>query len=199
MRLADDGELLVRGPNVMQGYYHDEAATAATIREGWLSTGDIATIDGDGYIRITDRKKELFKTSGGKYIAPSRLETALLRSRFVGQVMVVGSDRPFPIALVSPNWPLVRGALRIGEDVSSEDAAAMPGVRTLIDAQAKANTADLASFEQVRYCAVLPRDLSIELQELSPTLKVRRRVVEERYVALIEATYAAAGVHEAVA
>jgi len=190
VRLADDGELLVRGPNVMQGYYHDQQATDAMIHDGWLATGDIATIDADGFIRITDRKKELFKTSGGKFIAPARVESALLRSPYMNQVMVLGNGRPHPIALVSPNWPLVRRELSLPDDLSTTDASKAPGVREFMTGQAVANTADLATFEQIRRVGVLPRDLSIDDGELSPTLKVRRRIVEQRYAELIEETFA---------
>jgi long-chain acyl-CoA synthetase len=191
-RVADDGELLVRGANVMSGYYHNEAATAAAIRDGWLATGDVASIDADGYIRITDRKNELFKTSGGKFIAPARVESALLRSPYFSQVVVLGSGRRHPVALVSPNWPLVRQELAIPEDVANPDASNLTAVRELVTREATAHTADLAAFEQIRSCALLPRELTIADGELSPTLKVRRRVVEARYAPLLERAYAAA-------
>ncbi|MBV8949607.1 MAG: long-chain fatty acid--CoA ligase, partial [Actinobacteria bacterium] len=198
VRLADDGELLVRGPNVMKGYYHDPAATAATIHDGWLATGDIASIDADGFIRITDRKKELFKTSGGKFVAPARVESALLRSPYVSQVMVLGNGRAHPIALVSPNWPLVRRDLGIADDVSPEQAAELVKVQDFMSKEAATNSADLATYEQVRRVGVLPRDLTIADNELSPTLKVRRRVVEERYADLIEQAYGARSTAEVV-
>jgi long-chain acyl-CoA synthetase len=189
VRLGEDGELLVHGPNVMQGYYHDPEATATTIHDGWLATGDIASIDEDGFIRITDRKKELFKTSGGKYIAPSRVESAMLRSPFMGQVMVLGSGRPHPIALVSPNWALLRRELAIPEGMTTAEASLLPKVREFMAKEAAANTADLGPFEQIRRCGVLPRELSVDDNELSPTMKIRRRVVEQRYAALIEEAY----------
>jgi long-chain acyl-CoA synthetase len=191
VRIDDDGELLVRGPNVMQGYYHDPAATAATMRDGWLATGDMASIDAEGYISITDRKKEVFKTSGGKFVAPTRVESAMLRSPFLGQVMVVGSGRPHPVALVSPNWPVVRRELGIAPEVSTAEASRLPDVKDFLTAEAVTNTRDLATFEQIRRVGVLPRDLTIDEGELSPTLKVRRRVVEQRYADLIEAIYGA--------
>ncbi|MBV9104083.1 MAG: long-chain fatty acid--CoA ligase [Candidatus Eremiobacteraeota bacterium] len=192
VKLADDGELFVRGPNVMRGYFHDAAATAAVMHDGWLATGDIASIDADGFIRIVDRKKELFKTSGGKFIAPGRVESAIMRSPFVNQVMVLGNGRPHAMALVSPNWPLVRRELGIDEAVANAEAAVLPNVRDFMAAQAVANTRDLAAYEQIRWVGLLPRDLSIEGNELSPTLKIRRRVVELRYADLIERTYAEA-------
>jgi len=191
VRLGDDGELLVRGPNVMQGYYHDAEATAATIHDGWLATGDIAAIDADGFVRITDRKKELFKTSGGKYIAPARVESAILRSAFVNQVMVFGANQAHPAALVSPNWPLVRQELNIPEEVPTPQAAQLPQVVDFMSKELRKRTGDLATFEQIRKAAVLPRDLTVEEGELSPTLKIRRRVVEQRYAALIAGAYEA--------
>ncbi len=108
IRLAPDGEVLARGPNVMLGYYKNEAATSEAIEDGWYHTGDVGSIDADGFLRITDRKKELFKTSGGKFVAPSRVEAAIKRSVYINQVMLVGDSRPHPAALVSPNWELVR-------------------------------------------------------------------------------------------
>jgi len=191
LKLEADGELLVRGPNVMQGYYHDPESTSTTIVEGWLHTGDIATIDAEGYVKITDRKKELFKTSGGKYIAPARVEAAIRRSAFVSQVLVLGTGQAHPAALVSPNWPALKAELGIEEDVSTVDCSKMASVIDFLTREMIVQTSDLASFEQIRWVGVLPRDLSVDDGELSPTLKVKRRVVEERYAALIEATFAA--------
>lgn len=192
IRLAGDGEVLARGPNVMQGYYRDLEATAAVLRDGWYATGDVGTIDADGYLTITDRKNELFKTSGGKFVAPARVESAIKRSTFVGQAMLVGDGRPYPTALIAPNWDAVRLRCGIAPDVPTEDLAARPDVVSFLEAEVRAQTRDLASFEQVRRVVVLPRDLSIEDGDLSPTLKVRRRVVESRYADAIAALYATA-------
>jgi long-chain acyl-CoA synthetase len=181
IRLDDDGELLVRGPNVMLGYYRRPEETAAIIREGWLHTGDIATIDADGFVRIVDRKKEIFKTSGGKYVSPTRVENALLRSPFVAQAVVFGSGKAHPAALISPNWIALRARL----EIPAGEPAANEAVHAFLCAEAQRMTADLASFEQIRWAGVLPRDLTIDDGELTPTLKVRRRVVEERYGALV--------------
>ena len=191
LKLGTDGELLVRGPNVMQGYYHDPEATSATIIDGWLHTGDIATIDADGIVKITDRKKELFKTSGGKYIAPARVESAIRRSAYVSQVLVMGAGQAHPAALLSPNWPALKAELGIDPDMPPAACATLPSVHDFLTREMIAQTADLASFEQIRWIGVLPRDLTIEDGELSPTLKVKRRVIEERYAALIESTFAA--------
>ena len=186
VRLAPDGELLVRGPNVMHGYYERPRETAEVLRDGWLATGDVATIDAAGFVRIVDRKKEIFKTSGGKYVAPARVEAAILRSPYVGQVVVVGSGRPHPAALIAPNWATLRKALQLAEDASTISLTLRADVRALLTAECIRMTADLAPHEQIRWVGVLARDLSIEADELTPTLKVKRRTVEERYAGLIE-------------
>jgi long-chain acyl-CoA synthetase len=183
--LADDGELLVRGPNVMRGYYHRPDETAETIVDGWLRTGDVASIDAEGFVSIVDRKKEIFKTSGGKYVSPARVETALARSAFVVQAVVVGSGKAHPAALISPNWTALREKLALPEDVPPAELARRDDVRAFVAAEAQRCTADLASFEQIRWTGVLPRDLTIDDGEITPTLKVRRRVVEERYARLV--------------
>ena len=185
VRLAGDGEILVRGPNVMQGYYHLPGDTAETISDGWLATGDVGTLDADGYLRIVDRKKEIFKTSGGKYVSPARVEAAVGRSPFVAQAIVFGNGRPHPAALISPNWVAVRSRMKLAADIPAAELAARDDVRRFISAECARKTADLASFEQIRWAGVLPRDLTIEDGELTPTLKVKRRIVEARYGSLV--------------
>jgi len=190
IQIAPDGEVLVRGPGVMLGYYNNAAATAAALDGGWYHTGDVGEIDADGFLRITDRKNELFKTSGGKFIAPARLESAIKRSVYVNQALIVGEGRAHPVALISPNWELVRQELGIAPDVSAGTLAERDDVIAFMTGQVRKQTADLATFEQVRRIALLPRDLTIEDGELSPTLKVKRRVVENRYAAPIGRLYA---------
>lgn len=190
LRIAEDGEICARGPNVMLGYYRNPEATAAAIVDGWYHTGDIGEFDKDGYLRITDRKKEIFKTSTGKFVAPSRVEASLKRSAFLAQAVVVGNGRPHPVALIAPNWDLVRKELGL-DSASTEELAQRPEVHKLIEGEAAEHTADLAKFEQIRHVAILPRNLTIEEGELSPTLKVRRRIVEQRYADLIDGLYQA--------
>jgi long-chain acyl-CoA synthetase len=173
VRLDPDGEVLVRGPGVMLGYYKDEAANAAVFEGDWYRTGDIGTLDADGYLRIVDRKKELFKTTSGKFIAPSRIESALMRSPYISQAVVLAEGRAAPAALISPKWEYVD--------------APRDQVRALIRREVAQYTKDLAPYERVHHVALLPRDLTIEDGELSPTLKIRRRIVEERYAGLLEA------------
>jgi long-chain acyl-CoA synthetase len=195
VKIAGDGEILVKGPNVMKGYYHLEGEQPFTA-DGFFLTGDIGRIDADGYLWITDRKKELIKTAAGKYVAPSRVESAIKRSIHVAQVFVIGDGRPFPIALVTPNWDLLRRDFDIPTNVPTSEIAARQDVREFVRKEVAENTTDLAPFEQVRRVGLLPRDLTIEDGELSPTLKVKRRIVESRYADLIDAVYApaAAGV-----
>jgi long-chain acyl-CoA synthetase len=190
IKIADDGEVLVKGPNVMLGYYKVPREEQPFDADGWFMTGDIGTIDERGHLAITDRKNELFKTSGGKWISPSRIETAIKRSIYIGQVMAFGNNRAHPAVLVAPNWELVRAKLEIAAETPTAQMAADARVRALMIREAAAHTADLATYEQIHRVAILPRDLTIEDGELSPTLKVKRRVVEQRYAPLIEAAYA---------
>jgi len=190
VKIAEDGEILVKGPNVMLGYYKLPREEQPFTADGWFQTGDIGTIGAHGHLMITDRKKELFKSSGGKWISPARIESAIKRSIYIGQVMAFGDNMPHPAALVAPNWDLVRAKLEIPNETPTAEVANDPRVRALMIREVEAHTADLAKYEQVHRVAILPRDLTIEDGELSPTLKVKRRVVEQRYAPLIGAAYA---------
>ncbi len=188
VKIDTDGEILVRGSNVMAGYYHLAGPQPFT-KDGFFRTGDIGRFDDDGYLFITDRKKELIKTSGGKYVAPSRVEAAIRRSPLVGQCFVIGDGHPFPIALVVPNWTAIRSEIGIADSVSTAAIAARHDVHDFMQREVSAKTADLASFEQIRRIALLPRDLTIEDGDLSPTMKIRRRVVEAKFADVIAAAY----------
>ena len=188
VRIAADGEILVKGPNVMQGYYNLPNERPFD-DDGWFMTGDIGRLDDDGFLYITDRKKELIKTSAGKYVAPSRVESSIKRSPFVAQVLVAGDGRPYPMALVAPNWPMLRRELGIADEVGTAAISTRHDVLEFVRREVLAQTADLATFEQIRRVALLPRELTIEDGELSPTLKVKRRVVEQKFATLIEAAY----------
>ena len=182
--------MLVKGPNVMLGYYHTPPEEQPFNADGWFETGDIGRFDEGGHLVITDRKKELYKSSGGKWISPSRIETAIKRSIYIGQVMAFGNNQPHPAALVAPNWDLVRSKLGFPAEMTTAKMSVDAQVRALMVREVAAHTADLAKYEQVQRVAILPRDLTIEDGELSPTLKVKRRVVEQRYAPLITAAYA---------
>lgn len=189
VRIAGDGEILTCGRHVMQGYFSDPAATAATIVDGWLHTGDIGELDADGFLIITDRKKEVFKTSTGKFVSPARVESAIKRSVFVTQAMVVGDGRAHPAALICPNWDLVRIELGIAPEVTVAELAQREDVLTFITREVRRVTDDLASYEQIRRIIVVSREFSVESGELSPSMKIKRRVVEERYRTQIDRAY----------
>lgn len=188
VKLASDGEILVKGPSVMKGYYNLPSEHPFD-DEGYFKTGDIGEFDAEGFLFITDRKKELIKTSAGKYVAPGRVESALKRSIYVGQCFVIGDGRPFPVALVCPNWDLVRKEFGIPADVTTAAISARADVKDFMLKEIIEKSSDLASFESVRKIALLPRDLTIEDGELSPTLKVKRRVVEKKFADIIESAY----------
>lgn len=190
VKIASDGEILSRGRHVMHGYYKDGSATSAVLEsDGWFHTGDIGEIDGDGYLRITDRKKEVFKTATGKYVSPARVESAIKRSVFVAQAMVVGDGRAHPAALICPNWDLLRVELNLPSNLTPEELARRDDVCDFITSQARKQTEDLASYEQIRRVVILPREFTVESGELSPAMKIKRRVVESRYAAEIDRAY----------
>ncbi len=192
IRIADDGEIEVRGPNVMRGYYNKPAETRAVFTEdGWFRTGDIGTIDKDGFLRITDRKKELFKTSGGKYIAPQPIEQMIKGSRFVNQVVLIGNGRKFPAALIVPDWEQIESYVQL-KDINASSRAELcrhPRIINLFERQIAALTPDLAQYERVKQIALLENEFTIESGEMTPTLKVKRRVVDEKYRDVIDRIY----------
>ncbi len=192
-RIAEDGELLVRGPCVMQGYYQKPEETRATISpDGWLATGDIGQLDADGYLTITDRKKELLKTAGGKLIAPAPIENALKSSPYILNAVVVGDRRPYLAALIVPNFATVQArAQQSGVTISSpKQMAGSAWVHQLIEGEIKRLTLNLAQFETIKRFALLEREFTFDGGELTFTLKLKRRVIDERYREEIERLYA---------
>lgn len=192
VRIASDGEIEVSGPGVMLGYYNKPEATADVFTDdGWFRTGDIGEVDADGFLRITDRKKELFKTSGGKYIAPSPIEQMIKSSRFVSQVVLVGNERKFASALIVPNFEMLESyANHKGfETMSSAAFCRDPRIIGLFERQVAVATEGLAKFETVKKIALLENELTVENGELTPTLKVKRRVIDERYRDVIDELY----------
>jgi long-chain acyl-CoA synthetase len=193
VRIAEDGEILTRGPNVMRGYYKDAEATALAIDpEGWLHTGDIGEIDTEGFLRITDRKKDLIVTAGGKKVAPQKIEHLLQSSRYIHQALVYGDRRKYISALVTlqaeavQEWAQARGV----EAASTAALAADPRVLELVRAEIEEQNRQLASFESVKKFRILPHDFTVATGELTPTLKVRRKLVVEKYQELLEEMYA---------
>jgi long-chain acyl-CoA synthetase len=192
VRIAEDGEILVKGDTVMKGYYNRPADNVeAFTADGWFRTGDIGHLDHDGFLVITDRKKDLIKTSGGKYIAPQRVESLIKSSRFVSQVVVVGNARKFASALIVPNMELVRSYAQM-KSISYKDLAELltsPRIVDLFERQIDKYTSDLARFEKVKKFALLEEELTTESGELTPTLKPRRSVIEKKYAAVINQLY----------
>ena len=191
-RIGEDGEISLRGDNVMLGYYKDPRGTAAVMNEGWFATGDVGHIDQDGFLFITDRKKDLFKLSNGKYVAPQQIESLLKQSPLVNQVVVIGASRKFPAALVVPEWEALRNALREAGETAAESHAQLTNQAAaikLVQRDLTAMTAHLADYERVRRVALLAEEFSIDRGELTPTLKVKRPVIDERYHDLIESLY----------
>jgi long-chain acyl-CoA synthetase len=183
VRIADDGEVLMSGPNVFTGYYKDEQTTKATLVDGWLHSGDLGEIDADGYLSITGRKKDLIITSSGKNISPANIENALKLSRWISQALVYGDRRPYLVALLTLD-PDEAGALAEKVAADSQDPAVLahdPAVRAELQSTVDAVNRRFARIEQVKRFAVLERDLSQEDDELTPSLKVKRNVVYDRH------------------
>jgi long-chain acyl-CoA synthetase len=196
IRLAEDGEVLARGPNVARGYHRRPEETAAVFgADGWFRTGDIGEVDADGFLRITDRKKDLIKTAGGSYVAPQHVENLLKGDPLVSQALVHGDRRPFPVALITLTPDGLAGLARatgLGDRPAAELVAA-PAVRARVQGIVDAANAQLASYAQVKRFAILPDDFSLEGGELTPTLKLKRREVYRKYEALLDALYAEPG------
>lgn len=197
VRIAEDGEILASGPNIMQGYYGREEETAETLTTDgdgrvWLHTGDVGYLDHDGFLYITDRKKDLIKTSGGKYIAPQPIEGAIKRSRFVNQVVVIGDQRKFPSALIVPNMDALRSyAAQAGIEAASDAALVTdPRIVNMLESEVERNTDDLSQYEKIKAILVLDREMTVDNGELTPTLKVKRRIVTERNKNAIDKMYA---------
>jgi long-chain acyl-CoA synthetase len=193
VRIASDGEIETRGPQVMLGYWHKpEETRAAFTEDGWFKTGDVGHLDNDGFLIITDRKKELLKTSGGKYIAPQPIEQLIKTSRFVNQVVVIGDGRKFPAALIVPDWQQLSGYAQYKGYQLHERAEFCrdPRIIDLFERQIAARTRDLAQFEKIKRIALLEKEFTLEGGELTPTLKVKRRVIDQKYGEVIDKIYA---------
>jgi long-chain acyl-CoA synthetase len=193
LRIADDGEILAKGPCIMQGYYKSAEATREVLStDGWFSTGDIGYLDKDNYLFITDRKKDLIKTAAGKFVAPQPIENALKTSRLILNAVVVGDKRKFISALIVPNPTTVsvKAAEQGIKFSSNKEMAEHPAVRQLIESEVKRLTAKLAQYETIKRFALLPEDFTFDNGGLTFTLKLRRRVVEQQFHDQIEKLYA---------
>jgi long-chain acyl-CoA synthetase len=191
VKIADDGEILVKGPNIFQGYYNNADASFGSVEDGWLHTGDLGSLDEDGYLTITGRKKDIIITAGGKNITPANLENDLRQSRWISQAVMIGDKRPYPVVLVTldeeeiPSYAREHG---LPEDV--EALSREPAIHELIAGELARANERYAQVEQAKRFAILPKDLSQETGELTPTLKVKRNVVAEKYSDTIESLYA---------
>ena len=192
VQIAEDGEILTRGPHVMKGYYNNESATAEVIdADGWFHTGDIGIIDDDGFIKITDRKKNIIVLSNGKNVAPQPIESQLVQSQFIDQIMLVGNERKNIAALIVPNFDALK-TWTTDNDVDTSDIPELlktRGVQQLIQKEIRERMTDFADFEQVRRFALLEKEFSQEEDEMTPTLKLKRNVIIEKYGHVIEGMY----------
>jgi long-subunit acyl-CoA synthetase (AMP-forming) len=191
VRIADDGEVLVKGGNVFRGYFKDEATTRETLdKDGWLHSGDVGELDDDGYLRITDRKKDLIITAGGKNISPSNIEVMLKRQPYIGSAVAIGDRRPFMSALLTIDPEQVEALANAVGDADILRLHENLRVHELFQKGVDAVNQDLSNVERIKKFTILPSELSLEGGELTPTLKVKRKVVNEKYAAQIEAIYA---------
>jgi long-chain acyl-CoA synthetase len=193
-RIAEDGEILVRGPSVFKAYWNRPEETQNAFQDGWFKTGDIGNIDADGYLSVTDRKKELIKTSGGKFIAPQPIESSLKLNPLVGTAVVIGDKRKFACALISPNFALLEDWAQTNSVAFSSraDLVANPKVQTLYDQIIAEINKKLARFETLKHVLLVPDEFTAENGALTPTMKLRRRVIEDRYRTQIDDLYAQA-------
>jgi long-chain acyl-CoA synthetase len=190
VRIAEDGEVLIKGPNIFGGYYKNEDASFGTIVDGWLHTGDLGSLDEDGFLSITGRKKDIIITAGGKNLTPANIENDLKQSRWISQAVMYGDRRPYPVALITLDpEEIVHFAKEHGLSEDPAELAQDPKVRELIQGILDEANKKYAQVEQVKKFAILDHDLSQETGELTPTLKVKRNVVNEKYADLFERLY----------
>ena len=192
IKIAADGEILCKGPNVMLGYYKDEKLTSEAIVNGYFHTGDIGEIDNEGFLKITDRKKEMFKTSGGKYIAPQLLENAMKQSRFVEQIMVIGDGQKMPAAFIQPNFEFVKEWAKIHHielGTSNAEISANPQVCNRIFQEVEIANEKFGNWEKIKKIELTPDIWSVDNGHLTPTMKLKRKVVLEKYKYLFDKIY----------
>jgi len=191
VKIAEDGEILCKGPNVMMGYYKDQEKTDQVLKNGYFHTGDIGIVDKDGFLKITDRKKEMFKTSGGKYIAPQVIENAMKQSVFIDQIMVVGESQKFPAALIQPNFEVVSAwASKKGITLSKGDSwSTNKEVCAKVFAEVNKINERFGKWEKIKEIRLTPDVWSVEDGHLTPTMKLKRRSIKEKYNALFDSIY----------
>lgn len=184
VKIAADGEILVKGPNIMLGYFKDDSKTQEALQDGYFHTGDIGQLDENGFLKITDRKKEIFKTSGGKYIVPTFIENTIKQSKFIEQIMVVGEGEKMPAAIIQPNFAFVRSWAQlkgIPEVESNEELIKIPAVKERIKKAINCANTQFGKWEQIKRFELTPDEWTIDAGHLTPTLKIKRNVVKEKY------------------
>ena len=192
VKIAEDGEILIKGPQVMQGYYKDPEQTAEVLKEGYFHTGDIGEVDSDGFLKITDRKKSMFKTSGGKYVAPQLIENAMKQSSFIEQILVVGDGEKMPAALIQPNWEWINQWSELkGHGISQDTSVACKDQKLIdrIQQEIDFHNQGFGNWEKVKTFQLTPGVWSIEAGHLTPTMKSKRKVIKEMYKDLYEKLY----------
>jgi long-chain acyl-CoA synthetase len=191
IKIAPDGEILARGPNIMQGYYKNRKETEATLKDGWLYTGDIGVFDTDGFLLITDRKKHLFKTSAGKYIAPTPIENTFLGSKYIDQFVLIGDRRMFLSALIVPDFEAIKEYADTHNIpyADEKDLAKNDDIYKLLEKDMVQFQKKLANYERVRKFVLLDNPFTIDSGEITPSLKIKRKVVENKYSELIDRMY----------
>jgi len=191
VQIAPDGEILVRGPNVMKGYFKKEAETAEALAGGWLHTGDIGHLDVDGFLVITDRKKDLIVTAGGKNIAPQPIENILKTNPYITNAVVIGDRRRYVTALIVPNFEKIEEYAKFFKISyrDREDLIRNEQIVNFIRSEIERATPNLASYERIKKIALLDREFDIAQGEITPTLKVKRNIIESRYQEMIEDLY----------
>jgi long-chain acyl-CoA synthetase len=192
VKIAEDGEILCKGPNVMMGYYKDEKLTSEVMTDDYFHTGDIGEFDADGFLKITDRKKEMFKTSGGKYIAPQIIENTMKQSRFIEQIMVIGDGQKMPAAIIQPSFDFIKEwakihKITIGE--TNEAVISNPKVIERIQEEVDKLNEKFGNWEKIKRFELTPEIWSIEAGHLTPTLKLKRKIVMEKYIDLFNKIY----------
>jgi long-chain acyl-CoA synthetase len=191
IRIAPDGEVLIRGTNIFRGYYRNDDASFGAIVDDWLHTGDLGSLDEDGYLKITGRKKDIIITAGGKNLTPANLENDMKQSRWVSQAIMHGDRRPYPVMLITlDEEEIAQFAQERGLPADVAELSRHPEVRGLIEGELDRANAKYAQVEQVKKFVILDHDLSQETGELTPTLKVKRNVVNEKYAELLDSLYA---------
>ncbi|GAA3516260.1 AMP-dependent synthetase/ligase [Aquimarina addita] len=192
VKIAEDGEILVKGPQVMMGYYKDEQKSSEVLKDGYFHTGDIGEIDSEGFLRITDRKKEMFKTSGGKYVAPQLIENTMKQSRFIEQIMVIGDGEKMPAAFIQPNYEFTRDwAKRKGLDIGSSNEEMISNQKVIdrIQEEVTEHNEKFGKWERIKRFELTADEWSIEAEHLTPTMKLKRKVIKAKYQDLYSKIY----------